>query len=117
MFKTYGQVILIARPRRFGKTLNLSMLHYFYEVSTTSHSLFSDTAIWQRPEYRQLQGTLPVIFLSFRTIIDTTFKNMLAQFTYVISIEFDRHSYLLSSPLLTDDEKSLLSKIISQTSR
>ena len=85
-----GQVILVARPRRFGKTLNLSMLRYFYEPSETTHSLFSDTAIWKLPEYRQLQGAFPVIFISFRTITDTSFEDMLAQFAYVLAIEFDR---------------------------
>ncbi len=109
-----GQVILVARPRRFGKTLNLSMLRYFYEPSETTHSLFSDTAIWKLPEYRQLQGAFPVIFISFRTITDTSFEDMLAQFAYVIAIEFDRHAYLLSGTILTSDEKDLFNKIISR---
>ena len=107
-----GKVALIARPRRFGKTLNLSMLCYFFEISEPSNSsLFLDTAIWQLPQYRSLQGTFPVIFISFRTITDTTFESMLNQFRYVIAQEFKRHSYLLTSDKLDSDEKKRFLRI------
>lgn len=60
---TNGEVLLIPRPRRFGKTLNLSMLKYFVEKSSTSSAhLFSETAIWKFAKYRKLQGQYPVIF-------------------------------------------------------
>lgn len=112
-----GKVALIARPRRFGKTLNLSMLCYFFEISEPSNSsLFLDTAIWQLPQYRSLQGTFPVIFISFRTITDTTFESMLNQFRYVIAQEFKRHSYLLTSDKLDSDEKKRFLRISGQHS-
>ena len=52
-----GKVILVPRPRRFGKTLNLSMLYYFYnKVRSNNAHLFADTEIWKLPEYHALQG-------------------------------------------------------------
>ena len=62
MFLSHGPVAL-------EKTLNLSMLRYFYELTENkTDSLFVDTNIWDLPEYRDLQGTFPVIFVSFREI-------------------------------------------------
>src|SRR3974390_138233 len=62
-------VLLIPRPRRFGKTLNLSMLRYFFEKSEEDHShLFKGLKIWKEERCRALQGQFPVIFLSFKDI-------------------------------------------------
>ena len=62
-------VTLIARPRRFGKTLNMSMLENFFSVKYANRSdLFEGLSIWQEEEYRKLQGTYPVISLSFADI-------------------------------------------------
>src|SRR6266853_1415800 len=61
-----GEVVLVPRPRRFGKTLNLSMLKYFFEkTNQDTASLFKNTNIWNYPEYHDLQGQFPVIFLTF----------------------------------------------------
>ena len=62
------KVTLIARPRPFGKTLNMSMLDYFFSVQHTDRgNLFEGLAIWNHEEYRQLQGTYPVINSAFKT--------------------------------------------------
>ena len=59
-------VTLIARPRRFGKTLNISMVEQFFSVKYANRSdLFEGLSIWQNENYRQIQGTYPVISLSF----------------------------------------------------
>ena len=59
-------VTLITRPRRFGKTLNLSMTEHFFSVKPSGRDdLFQNLSIWQEEKYRELQGTYPVIFLSF----------------------------------------------------
>ena len=59
-------VTLITRPRRFGKTLNMSMLDCFFSNKYADRAdLFEGLSIWQDEEYRKLQGTYPVIFLSF----------------------------------------------------
>ena len=59
-------VTLITRPRRFGKTLTMSMVEQFFSLEYAGGSdLFEDLSIWQEEKYRNLQGTYPVIFLSF----------------------------------------------------
>jgi len=60
-----SEVILMPRPRRFGKTLNLSMLKYFFDVNE-EENLFEDLAIWQDEEYRKYKGAYPVVFLTFK---------------------------------------------------
>ena len=70
------EVTLITRPRRFGKTLNMSMLDYFFSNKHAKREdLFEGLAIWQKEKYRTLQGTYPVLFLSFAGIKQTTFEN------------------------------------------
>ncbi|MBA2307149.1 AAA family ATPase [Candidatus Dependentiae bacterium] len=65
--QTSGLVLFIPRPRRFGKTLNLSMLRYFFEKNKTSTQyLFENTLIWKKPHYQTMQGSYPVVFLSFK---------------------------------------------------
>ena len=62
-------VTLITRPRRFGKTLNISMLECFFSNKYAGrHDLFEGLSIWNREEYKKLQGTYPVIFLSFANV-------------------------------------------------
>ena len=77
LYRTDGEVILITRPRRFGKTLNLSMLHYFYEKTEKSNAyLFEHTAIWNREECRALQGKYPVIFISLKSCKGTSWDDV-----------------------------------------
>ncbi|MCI8647506.1 MAG: AAA family ATPase, partial [Firmicutes bacterium] len=67
-------VTLITRPRRFGKTLNMSMVEQFFSVDYAGRSdLFEGLSIWQEEEYRKLQGTYPVVFLSFANVKDSSF--------------------------------------------
>ena len=62
-------VTLITRPRRFGKTLNMSMLEYFFSVEYAERGdLFEELSIWEDMKYRELQGTYPVISLSFANV-------------------------------------------------
>lgn len=67
-------VTLIARPRRFGKTLIMSMLEQFLSVEYAGRrDLFEGLAIWEEEKYRKMQGTYPVITLSFADIKETSF--------------------------------------------
>ncbi len=69
-------VTLITRPRRFGKTLNMSMLEKFFSVRYAGRgSLFSGLSIWEDEKYRRLQGTYPVIVLSFANVKETSYEN------------------------------------------
>lgn len=91
-----GAITLLPRPRRFGKTLNLSMLRYFFEKSETDTSyLFKKTTIWNDASAREHQGQYPVIFLTFKNIKELTWHQTRAKIYTIIAEEFNRHGYLL----------------------
>ncbi len=113
---SYGQVVLMPRPRRFGKTLNLSMLKYFFEKVDTSHAaLFSGLAIEKTPLFELHQGRYPVIFLSFKSIKESDWETTYEKFALVMYEEFARHRYLLSSTSIEHEEKAMFNKIIERT--
>ncbi|MBM3191224.1 MAG: AAA family ATPase, partial [Chlamydiae bacterium] len=100
------KIALIPRLRRFGKTLNLSMLRYFFEKSGEDTSyLFKDLKIWQHQDYRAMQGQFPVIFITFKDVVHSTWVNAFEHFQRLISEEFERHRYLLEGDLLSPEEK------------
>ena len=103
------KVTLITRPRRFGKTLNMSMTECFFSNKYKDRSdLFEGLSIWeeQSPDgeykYRKLQGTYPVIFLSFANVKAATYKEMLFKITEVITDLYNKSDYLLENNLLND---------------
>ncbi len=107
------EVALIPRPRRFGKTLNLSMLRYFFEKNEEDTSyLFKDLNIWKTEKYRTLQGQFPVVFLSFKDVKHSSLEKTLQAFSKLIAKEYERHRYLLDRNLLTDREKAIFHKIL-----
>lgn len=107
--RSNGQVLLIPRPRRFGKTLNLSMLQYFYEISHESNAhLFKNTAIWKKADIRKLQGTYPVIFLTFKDCKDRDKSTMFSDIKEVIIQEFRRHYNELKDSLNNDEHKDYI---------
>ena len=68
-------VTLITRPRRFGKTLNMSMLEQFFSVDYVGRGdLFEGLSVWQQEKYRRLQGTYPVIALSFAKVKESSYQ-------------------------------------------
>lgn len=117
--RTSAHVILIPRPRRFGKTLNLSMLRYFHEKSESNNSyLFENTAIWKSEKARKTQGAYPVIYLSFKDCKKESWKSAYDQLKFLITEEFRRHAdYLM--PLLNTydlhDYKAIVNQTASQT--
>ena len=75
-WESMDTVTLITRPRRFGKTLNMSMLDYFFSVNHAGRGdLFEGLEIWEDKKYRELQGTYPVISLSFANVKERDYKN------------------------------------------
>ena len=81
----YGQVILVTRPRRFGKTLNLSMLKYFFERSEPSNAaLFENTAIKNHHEFDLHQAQYPVIFITFKNIKGSSWEHIYDKFAIAI---------------------------------
>lgn len=101
---TNAEVLAIVRPRRFGKTLNLSMLKYFYEKTDKSNAhLFEGTAIWELEKYRKLQGTFPVIFISFKSCKKSSWDIAYGAMIDLIVEEFDRY-FEQVKPVLTARE-------------
>lgn len=108
-----AKVILFPRPRRFGKTLNLSMLKYFLEKTTKSNlSLFKNLAIYKDKKLIKQQGTHPVIFITFKDIKVSTWKKCKEKIKTIISKEYRNHKYLLKSNHLDKYEKKTFRQII-----
>ncbi|CAL7868524.1 AAA-ATPase domain protein [Fusobacterium necrophorum subsp. funduliforme] len=90
-----AEVTLFTRPRRFGKTLNMSMLQYFWDISNKEENrkLFQGLKIENSP-YMEEQGKYPVIFLSLKDIKTSSFSTMIHSIQYLISVLFDKFSFL-----------------------
>ncbi len=106
-------VSLFTRPRRFGKSLNMDMLRVFFEKTDKDTSqYFSDKLIWKcGEEYTAYQGQYPVIFLSFKDVKYTSWKETFAKICKLISLEFQRHIELETSSKLNVYEKEQFSLI------
>jgi predicted AAA-ATPase/PD-(D/E)XK nuclease superfamily protein len=106
-------VVLIPRLRRFGKTLNLSMVRYFFEKSRQDHKhLFQSLKIWQDEKLRALQGQFPVIFITLKDVKHASWDHTFSSMRGLMAEEFRRHEYLLASTLLSDSEKELYNSIL-----
>ena len=107
-------VSLFARPRRFGKTLNMDMLRVFFEISEeNTGKYFEDKAIWRcGEEYRKQQGQYPVVFLTFKDVKFDSWEATLDKIRDLLQEEFGRHQELASSERLAAYEKAYFAKII-----
>lgn len=105
-WESQDDVTLITRPRRFGKTLTMSMLERFFSVDYQDRGdLFEGLYIWQKEEYRRLQGTYPVIFLSFANVKETSFSETKKKMCKTIQLLYRKYSFLLQGDLLSESEK------------
>ena len=103
----WGKGNLFTRPRRFGKTLNMSMLRYFFEIGADA-SLFDGLRIAENKKLcEEFQGKYPVIFLSFKNVEGLTFADAQYRLTELIAGEAERFAFLAQSDKLTENEKSL----------
>ena len=110
----WGKVNLFTRPRRFGKTLNMSMLRYFFEIGTDK-ALFDGLSISENAELcREYMGKFPVIFLSFKDVEGLTFEQARYSLAEKIAKEAKRFRFLLESDRLEADEKDHYRAIIAQ---
>ncbi len=105
-WETDGKVVLVTRPRRFGKTISLSMLKCFFEITekSTSH-LFEKSKIWQEEKFRQLQGTFPVICISFKDIKASSWENTYEELKELLAKEVRRTLKPLEEKLSKDYRK------------
>jgi hypothetical protein len=116
IFDIGSETILIPRPRRFGKTLNISMLKYYFEKSEKDYSyLFKELLIWKEEEYQKHQGRYPVIFLTFKDVNSSNFELCYEHLKEVIAHEYKRHDYLLKSDSIDEIEKNIYINIMSYT--
>ena len=100
-------VTLITRPRRFGKTLNMSMLECFFSVKYADRGdLFEGLSIWEEKKYRNLQGTYPVISLSFANVKEKDYLSTKQRICRLIVELYNQHWYLMDSDLLKENEKN-----------
>ncbi len=105
-------VTLITRPRRFGKTLNMNMVEKFFSLEYAGRSdLFENLNIWKEEKYRKLQGTYPVIFMSFADVKETEFPSARKAICRNIKKLYNRYDFLLKSDCLNEDEKDMYKKI------
>lgn len=100
-------VTLVARPRRFGKTLNLSMLERFFSLKYEGDgAVFEGLSIWEDEKYRGLQGTYPVISLSFANVKERDFKTACYRIRQLLMKLFEQNRFLEESSVLSDAEKA-----------
>jgi putative sterol carrier protein len=106
-------VVLFPRPRRFGKTLNMSMLKYFFTLDNVEENreLFTGLAIEKSEVYEKHQGKYPVVFLSLKSVKAESFEDFRAKIMYQISDLYFNHLNILESDKITDTDKRLFKKI------
>ena len=111
-WESRDDVTLITRPRRFGKTLNMNMLERFLSVEYAGRGeIFDGLSIWKDEKYRNLQGTYPVIFLSFAGIKSSSFDEAKKSLFYLIEKLYNRYDFLLKEDSLNEKEKDFIKNI------
>ena len=112
LLQGWGKVTLFTRPRRFGKTLNMSMLKSFFEIGTDK-SLFDGLYISGNKELcDEYMGRYPVIFLSLKGVDGLDFTTARRMLCAILKNELDRHYYLKTSDALTDEDRTLFTKML-----
>ncbi len=105
-------VTLIARPRRFGKTLNMSMLETFFSNQYENRGdLFEGLHIWQYEEYKEIQGTYPLINLTFANIKETTYEMAYRKITEILVKLYAKNDFLLEGNVLKPKEKEFYESV------
>lgn len=100
------KVTLITRPRRFGKTLNMSTLEQFFSLKYENRGeLFEGLSIWQEEKYRTLQGTYPVIALSFARVKETSFEATSYRIRKILMKQYKEYAFIQEGDVLSQGEK------------
>ena len=108
-------VNLFTRPRRFGKTLNMSMLQRFFEATEKSNAyLFGDLKITAYPEYMAYQGQYPVISISLKSMKQASYTDAFYMYKNLIAKEYEKHKIILESNQILDSEKEVFQNIMEQ---
>ncbi|HBI61964.1 MAG TPA: hypothetical protein DDY31_12265 [Lachnospiraceae bacterium] len=110
-WESMDDVTLITRPRRFGKTLTVSMLERFFSVRYADSTLFEGLNIWKEEKYRRLQGTYPVISLSFADVKDTSYEEARIKICQTIADLYNKYAFLAKGDLLEENEKEYFRRV------
>jgi hypothetical protein len=115
LLENKGTVNLFTRPRRFGKTLNMSMLQRFFEATEKSNAyLFDGLKIAAYPEYMAYQGQYPVISVSLKSMKQASYTNAFYMYKNLIAKEYEKHKIILESNQILDSEKEVFQNIMEQ---
>ena len=113
-WESEDDVTLITRPRRFGKTLNMSMLEHFFSIQYADRGdLFEGLSIWEEEKYRKLQGTYPVISLSFARVKESNYVATREKICQIIRNLYIECIFLKESNVLTDADRAYFDRILS----
>lgn len=108
----YDSVTLITRPRRFGKTLTMSMVEKFFSVNYAGRGdLFEGLAVWEDEGLRNLQGSYPVISLSFANIKETDYETTRAKIDRLLIDLYNKNNYLLDSEAFSKEDRSFFESV------
>ena len=111
-------VTLITRPRRFGKTLNMSMLEFFFSTNYEGRGdLFEGLSIWQDEKYRAIQGTYPVFFLSFARIKEKTYEKTKEKICEVLRNLYIQYSFIKDGEYMTVADKRFFDSVLEEDMR
>ncbi|MDD6232009.1 MAG: AAA family ATPase [Frisingicoccus sp.] len=111
-WESMDDVTLITRPRRFGKTLNMSMVEQFFSIDYADRGdLFEGLSIWNYEKYRNLQGTYPVISLSFANIKEQDYKTTRKKICQLLTKLYAQHAFLLDSGLLYETDAAYFRRV------
>ena len=108
-------VVLYTRPRRFGKTLNMSMLYYFFSNQEDSFNLFKDLNIAKDAEAMKHLNKYPVISISLKELSNRSFDNSISHFKSLISSYIDKNQYLLTSENISEVNRNKILKLYDET--
>jgi len=109
-----ADVILLPRPRRFGKTLNLTMTKYFFDVEEDNRELFDNLNISKNQEAMKHCGKYPIIYITFKDVKESSFEYSYEKIKRLISNEFKRHSKAIMNSDIDEIDKKRVQKIINE---
>lgn len=114
-WENLDSVTLIARPRRFGKTLNMSMVEQFFSIEYADRGdLFEHLRIWKEEKYRKLQGTIPVLSLSFANVKENTYEKTKIRICQILTDLYIKNAFLRGSSVLTNMDREYFDRVSEQ---
>ncbi len=108
-------VYLFTRPRRFGKTTNLTMLDAFFNINYKGNTWFDGLEISNHPEYEKFKNAFPVMYLDLKDVKAQTYEEHISIMKGILRDLFDKHRYLLDSECMHDDDKMIFSQVLTMT--